>query len=156
VESAVLLLDEMTKEGIRPNVVTYNTIIDAFSRSAGADYSIDASIPGDNSEGAISTAVAVKDVATRSAECGENNKVMEIFGQLAAERSFTSRKFNQNRQELLCILGVFHKMHELEIRPNVVTFSAILNACRYPLPSLSLDPFIRQLKTVKTFGINVT
>lgn len=129
VESAVHLLDEMTKEGIRPNVVTYNTIIDAFSRSAGADYSIDASIPGDNSEGAISTAVAVKDVATQSVECGENNKAMEIFGQLAAERSFTSRKFNQNRQELLCILGVFHKMHELEIRPNVVTFSAILNAC---------------------------
>ena len=34
VGSAVSLIDEMTKEGISPNVVTYNSIIDAFGRSA--------------------------------------------------------------------------------------------------------------------------
>jgi pentatricopeptide repeat protein len=33
VECALSLLDEMAKMGIKPNVVTYNTIIDAFGRS---------------------------------------------------------------------------------------------------------------------------
>lgn len=129
VKSAVLLLDEMTKEGIRPNVVTYNTIIDAFGRSAGADYLVDAAITVEATAGGTSIVGPLNAAGASSLEGGVDNRVMEIFGQLAVEKSYSFRKFSQNRQELLCILGVFHKMHELEIKPNVVTFSAILNAC---------------------------
>lgn len=128
VESAVLLLDEMTKEGIRPNVVTYNTIIDAFGRSTRVSYLVNASGPVDESESETSKVEPLNDANASNLE-GEHSRVMEIFGQIAAEKSYSLRRFNHNREELLCILGVFHKMHELEIRPNVVTFSAILNAC---------------------------
>lgn len=109
VESAFSLLDEMTKEGIRPNVVTYNSIIDAFGRSAITDCAVDA--------------------ATGSIVLHSDNRIMKMFGQLAAEKAGYGKNDRQVRQEILCILGVFQKMHELDIKPNVVTFSAILNAC---------------------------
>ncbi|XP_074316600.1 pentatricopeptide repeat-containing protein GUN1, chloroplastic [Silene latifolia] len=129
VESAVLLLDEMTKEGIRPNVVTYNTIIDAFGRSAGMDYPVDSAVSMNGlSEGESSLAVACNPTAN-SVEGDKHSRVMNIFGQLAAVKSHSSREYNKSRHEILCILGVFQKMHELGIKPNVVTFSAILNAC---------------------------
>ncbi|CBI36966.3 unnamed protein product, partial [Vitis vinifera] len=106
VESAVSFLDEMTKEGIRPNVVTYNSIIDAFGRSG-----------------------IVEDATESEVGDKEDNQIIKIFGQLAAEKTCHAKKENRGRQEILCILAVFHKMHELDIKPNVVTFSAILNAC---------------------------
>ncbi|KAM1166525.1 hypothetical protein PS1_026116 [Malus domestica] len=59
----------------------------------------------------------------------EDNRFMKMFGQLAAEKAGYAIKDRKVRQEILCILGVFQKMHELDIKPNVVTFSAILNAC---------------------------
>ncbi|KAK9950515.1 hypothetical protein M0R45_006001 [Rubus argutus] len=58
-----------------------------------------------------------------------DNRIMKMFGQLAAEKAGYGKNGRQVRQEILCILGVFQKMHELDIKPNVVTFSAILNAC---------------------------
>ncbi|KAL2934973.1 hypothetical protein RDABS01_018092 [Bienertia sinuspersici] len=128
VKSAVLLLDEMTKEGIRPNVVTYNTIIDAFGRSARAEYLVDDIVPVDGCSAGETSMILACNAAARNLE---HNKVMKIFGQLAVEKSLSAREFNESRQELLCILGLFQKMHQLEIKPNVVTFSAILNACSY-------------------------
>ncbi|XP_010026088.3 pentatricopeptide repeat-containing protein At2g31400, chloroplastic [Eucalyptus grandis] len=122
VESAVSLLHEMTREGISPNVVTYNSIIDAFGRymSAEADF-------GGNRS---SCPMLIEDLAeNKTADAEGDSRIMKYFGQLASERGGPLKKDSRGRQEILCILGVFKKMHELEIKPNVVTFSAILNAC---------------------------
>ncbi|GAB2213661.1 hypothetical protein Droror1_Dr00017973 [Drosera rotundifolia] len=130
VESAVSVLDEMTREGIRPNVVTYNTIIDAFGRSAAAEYSTNqVVVEADESHFEASTVKQLENVAGKEVHVEGKDRVIEIFGKLAAEKSLNTKKLNNNRQEMLCILAVFHKMHDLEIKPNVVTFSAILNAC---------------------------
>ncbi|KAJ9187888.1 hypothetical protein P3X46_003302 [Hevea brasiliensis] len=130
VESSVTLLDEMTKEGIRPNVVTYNSIIDAFGRSPTAQCVVDDVGEARELQVKSSSSSVVQEVR-ESIEIKmtdrEDNRIIKIFGQLAAEKE--CQENNSGRQEILCILGVFQKMHELEIKPNVVTFSAILNAC---------------------------
>ncbi|XP_010267950.1 PREDICTED: pentatricopeptide repeat-containing protein At2g31400, chloroplastic-like [Nelumbo nucifera] len=130
VESAVSLLDEMTREGIRPNVVTYNSIIDAFGRSATLNFQ-DADDGTDESQPEYLTSKDCLEAIERKAgDKEEENQVMRIFGQLAAEKARHPEEDTKRKsQEILYILGVFHKMHQLEIKPNVVTFSAILNAC---------------------------
>lgn len=129
VETAVLLLDEMTKVGIRPNVVTYNSIIDAFGRSATQECQVDYAGESNGSEIESSSMLTLEDGIENGVRDGKDNRIIQIFGQLVAEKTCHSKKDNRIREEILCILGVFHKMHELEIKPNVVTFSAILNAC---------------------------
>ncbi|KAJ8558498.1 hypothetical protein K7X08_034027 [Anisodus acutangulus] len=111
VEYSSLLLNEMTKEGIQPNVVTYNSIINAFGESASNDCGSD------------------NIVSTISQSKSEEDNIIKIFEQLASQKSASGKKTTALKQDLLCISGVFRKMHELQIKPNVVTFSAILNAC---------------------------
>ncbi|XP_043708816.1 pentatricopeptide repeat-containing protein At2g31400, chloroplastic-like [Telopea speciosissima] len=131
VESAVSLLDEMTREGIRPNVVTYNSIIDAFGRSATAKFEEYATDGTNGTHTESLTYIDIKDSTESTVgHIEENNQVIKIFGQLTAEKVHSLKEdSNRKSQEIICILGLFHKMHELEIKPNVVTFSAILNAC---------------------------
>lgn len=122
VESSALLLDEMTKKGIQPNVVTYNSIINAFGQSPAAEIALD----GDSQ-----TALVAVNCSSQNKVAGrEDDRIIRVFEQLAGERFYHEKKDNSgSNQEILCVLGVFQKMHELEIKPNVVTFSAILNAC---------------------------
>ncbi|KAK7859463.1 pentatricopeptide repeat-containing protein [Quercus suber] len=131
VESAVSLLDEMTKEGIRPNVVTYNSIIDAFGRSAAAECPVDTAALAGEWHIESSSPMVIEDATELGVVNREDNQIMKMFGQLAAEKAGHIKKDKRVRQEIVCILGVFQKMHELEIKPNVVTFSAILNACSW-------------------------
>ncbi|CAE6023465.1 unnamed protein product [Arabidopsis arenosa] len=128
VGSAVSLIDEMTKEGISPNVVTYNSIIDAFGRSATMERSSDYS-NGAGNDLEIGSLSFSSSALSELAET-EGNRVIQLFGQLTSEsNNRTTKDCKEGMQELSCILEVFRKMHQLEIKPNVVTFSAILNAC---------------------------
>uniref|UniRef100_A0A5B7AU20 Smr domain-containing protein n=1 Tax=Davidia involucrata TaxID=16924 RepID=A0A5B7AU20_DAVIN len=130
VESSVLLLDEMTKKGIQPNVVTYNSIINAFGQSSAAGECPNDAVGGTTESKVESSPLMVLGDAVKcKVEYAEDDKIIKIFKQLAAEKSRLAKKDNRGRQEILCVLGVFQKMHELRIKPNVVTFSAILNAC---------------------------
>ncbi|KAL1825792.1 hypothetical protein DCAR_0313974 [Daucus carota subsp. sativus] len=125
VESSALLLDEMTKKGIQPNVVTYNSIINAFGQSASAEIS-----PDRDPQFESSTLIPLDNGTKLKGEVPEEDRIIRVFEQLAGGEFRQGRKDNKSsREEILCVLGVFQKMHELEIKPNVVTFSAILNAC---------------------------
>ncbi|KAM7521398.1 hypothetical protein LguiA_011300 [Lonicera macranthoides] len=124
VESSALLLDEMTKKGIQPNVVTYNSIINAFGQSVGSEFAGDV-----ETQIGTSPLLAIKDAAEKKVEHREEDRIIKIFEQLADEKSCHTKKDSRYKQEVLCVLGVFQKMHKMEIKPNVVTFSAILNAC---------------------------
>lgn len=113
VESSALLLDEMMRDGIQPNVVTYNSIINAFGQSETFDCSesqIESSTLQNYSDGKM--------------EAGQDDRIVEVFKQLAC-----GKQDQRTRKDFRCVLGVFRKMHEMKIKPNVVTFSAILNAC---------------------------
>lgn len=127
VESAVSLLDKMINEGIRPNVVTYNSIIDAFGRTATAEYADNAS--GGASGPWMDSYAFVEDAAGSETGDREDNLILKFFGQLVSEKTSDAPKDDKCRHDYFCVLDVFQKMHELDIRPNVVTFSAILNAC---------------------------
>ncbi|XP_057461707.1 pentatricopeptide repeat-containing protein GUN1, chloroplastic-like [Actinidia eriantha] len=125
VESSALLLDEMTEKGIQPNVVTYNSIINAFGQSATGE------CPDGITESHVefSPSMVLRDAIQSKSEYQNDDRIVKIFEELDADNSCLSEKNNRGGQEILCVLGVFQKMHDLRIKPNVVTFSAILNAC---------------------------
>lgn len=124
VESSALLLDEMTRKGIQPNVVTYNSIINAFGQPMDTGFSIENKPEIECLSSMISEGDGGKKVDNR-----DEDRIIKVFEQLANGKLSIVEKDSKGRKEIICVLGVFRKMHELEIKPNVVTFSAILNAC---------------------------
>ncbi|KAH6823903.1 s uncoupled 1 [Perilla frutescens var. hirtella] len=118
VESSALLLDEMMKDGIQPNVVTYNSIINAFGQSEIFDY-LEHQMESSNLQFYPDSKMVAK----------EDDRIIEVFKELACGKSGIGKRDQRARKDFRCVLGVFRKMHEMEIKPNVVTFSAILNAC---------------------------
>lgn len=112
IEWALSLLNDMTEMGIKPNVVTYNAIIDAFGKSK--------VMMEDDSE--------VGDMGIVGVYGGQIVRVANPVSR--GGRSATDVRMRRS-QELFFILELFQKMVQQGVRPNVVTFSAILNACRY-------------------------
>ncbi|CAK9189498.1 unnamed protein product [Sphagnum troendelagicum] len=105
VDDAVEMLQEMMQAGIQPNIVTYNSLIDAYGR---------------NNQGVTpeflreSTINPVKD------------------GPLVPESMNKVQHLQDNSGDhvnILAAVSVFHEMQQFGLKPNVVTFSAILNAC---------------------------
>ncbi|CAA0824912.1 Pentatricopeptide repeat-containing protein -chloroplastic [Striga hermonthica] len=119
VESSALLLEEMMSEGILPNVVTYNSIINAFGQAETFD----------SLESRLETSKLVVLQNAGGGEEREDDRIIEVFKQLAFGKSGNRKHEQMGRKDFRCVVGVFRKMHEMEIKPNVVTFSAILNAC---------------------------
>ncbi|KAI3679087.1 hypothetical protein L6452_38395 [Arctium lappa] len=124
VESSALLLDEMTRKGIQPNVVTYNSIINAFGQSTDTGFTVE-----NEQEIKCLPSVIPEGDADKKLDNRDEDRIIKVFEQLAAGKLSIVEKASKGRKEIICVLGVFRKMHELEIKPNVVTFSAILNAC---------------------------
>ncbi|KAK7273256.1 hypothetical protein RIF29_14305 [Crotalaria pallida] len=129
VECAMMLLEVMAEEGIRPNVVTYNSIIDAFGQVLPLEWGAATSFEANEHQ--IEHNSSQLDASTFQNEMGdkEDDRVMKMFEQLAAVKAGHLSKDQRGRQDKFNILRILQKMHELEIKPNVVTFSAILNAC---------------------------
>ncbi|KAM7277173.1 hypothetical protein ACFE04_019039 [Oxalis oulophora] len=126
VQSAFDVLDEMTKKGVSPNATTYNSIIDAFGRSA-AEYAIETYYREQMQIDSSALVISEDDSEIETTALEDDYRIVEIVGQL--ENTGHAKKDCDLRKEMMCILGVVHKMHELNIKRNVVTFSAILNAC---------------------------
>uniref|UniRef100_J3NE62 Smr domain-containing protein n=2 Tax=Oryza brachyantha TaxID=4533 RepID=J3NE62_ORYBR len=110
IEWALSLLNDMTEMGIKPNVVTYNAIIDAFGKSK--------VITEDDPE--------VGDMGIVGVYGGQIVRVVNPMSR--GGRPATEIRMRRS-QELFFILELFQKMVQQGVRPNVVTFSAILNAC---------------------------
>ncbi|GKU87042.1 hypothetical protein SLEP1_g1497 [Rubroshorea leprosula] len=116
VESAVWLIHEMIKEGITPNVVTFNSIIYSFGHAGDSECTLQC-----ESSSSVTTEIdAEKEMAD-----AEDNQIIKVFGLLVSGKG----RDNRGRGDLFCILDLVRQMHHLNVKPNVVTFSAILNAC---------------------------
>ncbi|KAH7443430.1 hypothetical protein KP509_02G034100 [Ceratopteris richardii] len=122
VDDARNLLREMIEAGIRPNVVTFNSIIDAYGRKMQTDVYQNVV----HEEEAIELGIADHQTL---------DKPPDVSGLSLEENSGgNSLPFSANLREAHCkdileAVKVFEEMWELGVKPNVVTFSAILHAC---------------------------
>lgn len=125
IKSSLRLLDVMTEKGSHPNVVTYNSIIDAFrvGQMPALECMVDASFQANEHQ------IIAGKFQDQKTDDGDNDEIMKMLKQLAAENAGLTKKDKRTRQDKFYIVQIFQKMHEMKIKPNVVTFSAILNAC---------------------------
>ncbi|CAI8592010.1 unnamed protein product [Vicia faba] len=149
VESSIMLLIAMIEKGIKPNVVTFNSIIDACQESQTLEYGVHGSTQAIEYPNEQPSAMLI-DGAFQTMP-GED-RILKMFQQLASEKAGHIRKLRRGRQDLNCIFWLFQKMHELHIKPNVVTFSAILNACSR---CNSYDDAAKLLDTLRLFDSQV-
>eukprot|EP00250_Pteridium_aquilinum_P005627 c15694_g2_i1 orf=320-2968(-) len=157
VDDATDLLDEMIREGIRPNVVTFNSIIDAYGRNRQADlpqillHGEEAvagpppteprkvSVP---SQGGNGRAFDLSDLSLKDASTGE---LLLSSGNIRG----TPHK------DILAAVRVFQEMWELGVKPNVVTFSAILHACSRCASFMEAASLLEELRKFdnKVYGV---
>ncbi|CAI8595936.1 unnamed protein product [Vicia faba] len=126
IESSIMLNIAMIENGIKPNVVTFSSIIDACQQLPALEYGVNGSSQAIEYPNEQSSTMLIGGAFQNKP--GED-RILEMFQQLASEKAGHVKKLRRGRQDLHCIFWLFQKMHELHIKPNVVTFSAILNAC---------------------------
>ncbi|XP_058722133.1 pentatricopeptide repeat-containing protein GUN1, chloroplastic-like [Vicia villosa] len=149
VESSIMLLIAMIEKGIRPNVVTFNSIIDACQPLLALEYGVHGSSQAIEYPNEQSSAMLIDGAFQNNP--GED-RILKMFQQLASEKAGHVKKLRKGRQDLHCIFWLFQKMHELHIKPNVVTFSAILNVCSR---CNSYDDAAKLLDTLRLFDSQV-
>ncbi|KAI5416949.1 hypothetical protein KIW84_041807 [Lathyrus oleraceus] len=80
------------------------------------------------------------------------DQILKMFQQPASEKVGHVKNLRRGQQDLHCIFWLFQKMHERHIKPNVITFLAILNAssrCN------SYDDDAKVLDTLRLFDSQV-
>ncbi|KAI5073758.1 hypothetical protein GOP47_0011771 [Adiantum capillus-veneris] len=152
VDDATNLLDEMIRAGIRPNVVTFNSIIDAYGRNRQTDVS---HYPSCEEEAAMVPTTSGKgDVTT-------HGRALD-FSDLSINKSVKSDSllYSGNVREtphkdILAAVRVFQEMWELGVKPNVVTFSAILHACSRCASFVEAASLLEELRQFdrKVYGV---
>ncbi|MCO5578657.1 hypothetical protein L7F22_032501 [Adiantum nelumboides] len=126
VTDATNLLNQMINEGIRPNVVTFNSLIDAYGRERMVNFDEVYWVEAEQH------ATLGSQMVTHTWDTSENSL---NFSRLSLTETFTKRssssklEFQGVHQDILAAVGLFQKMWELGVKPNVVTFSAVLHAC---------------------------
>ncbi|CAI5500786.1 unnamed protein product [Closterium sp. Naga37s-1] len=114
VEEAMSVFRQMLHDGVQPNVVTYNSLIDALGRSTQVTAS-----------------------SQPSEARGKGGKRREEVGgaktheQNAEDAEAAEEEEEEGRREvrLEAALRMFREMKAAGVRPNVVTFSAMLSTC---------------------------
>ncbi|CAJ1835884.1 unnamed protein product [Sphenostylis stenocarpa] len=130
IKSSLRLLDVMIEKGSRPNVVTYNSVIDAFKVGQTPALECGVDTPSQANEHQIKPSSSTEGTfQDQKTDNGNNDEIMKMLEQLAAEKAGLTKKDKRSSQDNFYIVQIFRQMHEMEIKPNVVTFSAILNAC---------------------------
>ncbi|KVH94500.1 Pentatricopeptide repeat-containing protein [Cynara cardunculus var. scolymus] len=121
------LFKRMKTEKVPANLLTYSTLISVYLKG-GLYQEATEMYKEFKHEGLKADVVFYRD-ADKKLDNRDEDRIIKVFEQLAAGKLSVVEKASKGRKEIICVLGVFRKMHELEIKPNVVTFSAILNAC---------------------------
>ncbi|CAA3020790.1 pentatricopeptide repeat-containing At2g31400, chloroplastic [Olea europaea subsp. europaea] len=117
---AIEVYREFKQQGMKADVVFYSKLIDALCKMGLVE-----------SSKIILDEMMKEDGVHNKDKDEKDDKIIKIFKQLACGKSSCEKWDMRGKQDFLYVLGVFQKMHEMEIKPNVVTFSAILNACSH-------------------------
>lgn len=156
VDDATNLLNEMISEGIRPNVVTFNSIIDAYGRKRQADLPQNQVNGGETAGVPPSNAPKKVVVTTR----GENVRAFDLSELSLKDTStkellFSSISIRGTHKDILAAVRVFQEMWELGVKPNVVTFSAILHACSRCASFMEAASLLEELRKFdsKVYGV---
>lgn len=119
-EKSMEVYQEFRKSGLKSDVVLYSSLIDTLCKN-----------------GMVESAVyLLKDMIRVGIRPNvvTYNSVINAFGmrriQDTHEPDDQASRTTGTSKELFCILELFRGMQHLGIKPNVVTFSSILNACR--------------------------
>lgn len=151
VDDATDLLDEMIGAGIRPNVVTFNSIIDAYGRIRQTDAS-------QNEEVALVLTTSRTGDALTQDDGGRARDLsdLSLMESVRSEPLLASGSIREApHKDILAAVRVFHEMWELGVRPNVVTFSAILHACSRCASFMEAASLLEELRQFdsKVYGV---
>ncbi|MCO5581701.1 hypothetical protein L7F22_035590 [Adiantum nelumboides] len=147
VHEATNLLDEMIGAGIQPNVVTFNSIIDVYGRNRQSDFA-------DCESREEATTLRKGNMSKGSKVCDLSNLSLK---EDATNESLLSNGGSREapHKDILAAVRLFQAMWELGVKPNVVTFSAILHACSRCASFIEAASLLEELRQFdcKVYGV---